>query len=124
MPFVQRKEREDELEELIESRTSNHDAHQLMRLFQDRGVPAYVVNTAKEVFSDEQIVDRDYWRTMSHEVLGEYRAAAPPFVWSGGDAGPTQSAPLLGEDTHELWTSLLGKSDAEFQELQIAGVLW
>ena len=83
-----------------------------------------MVNSAAEVFGDEVIVERDYWHALPHEVLGEFRLASAPITWSGDDAAPTSSAPLLGEHTHELWTKLLNKSDEQFEHLQSEGVLW
>jgi benzylsuccinate CoA-transferase BbsF subunit len=122
--FALRRAHEDEIETLIEAVTKDRDARELMAQLQREGVPASVVNTAADVFSDGVIVDRRFWRTLPHEVLGEFRVASPPFTWSGGDAGPTSSAPLLGEHTHELWTQLLNRPEEQFEHLQAEGVLW
>ena len=122
--FALRKSHEEELEALIEGVTADLDATELMARLQHEGVPASVVNTAADVFSDPVIVDRGYWRTLPHEVIGDVRVAGPPFTWSGEDATPTAPAPLLGEHTLELWTSLLSRSAEEFEELQAAKVLW
>lgn len=122
--FAMRKAHEDEVEELIEAATKDCDARALMVLLQHEGVPSSVVNSAEDVFSDEVIVDRHFWRTLPHDVLGEFRVGSPPFNWFGDDAGPTSSAPLLGEHTYELWTQLLHKSEDQFEQLQAEGVLW
>jgi benzylsuccinate CoA-transferase BbsF subunit len=122
--FAMRKAHEDEIEELIEAATKDRDARELMEQLQHEGVPTSVVNTAADVFSDEVIVGRRFWRTLPHDVLGKFRVASPPFTWSGDDAGPTSSAPLLGEHTHELWTQLLNKTEGQFEHLQAEGVLW
>jgi benzylsuccinate CoA-transferase BbsF subunit len=122
--FASRKSHEGEIEALIESATKDRDARELMGGLQREGVPASVVNVAADVFSDEVIVERGYWRALPHEVLGDFRVASPPFTWSDGDAGPTRSAPLLGEHTLELWTQLLDRPEVEFEELRDQGVLW
>jgi benzylsuccinate CoA-transferase BbsF subunit len=122
--FASRKSHEDELENLIERATSHVDAQELMSRLQGEGVPASVVNTAEEVFSDPVIVDRGYWRTLPHDVLGEIRVASPPFTWSNDDASPSSAAPLLGEHTLELWTTMLKHNVEEFEELRAQGVLW
>jgi crotonobetainyl-CoA:carnitine CoA-transferase CaiB-like acyl-CoA transferase len=95
-----------------------------MARLQRAGVPASIVNTAKDVFSDPVIIDREYWHSLPHAVLGEFRVASPPFIWSHDDAIPVTSAPLLGEHTLELWTTLLQHNEEEFKELQDAGVFW
>jgi benzylsuccinate CoA-transferase BbsF subunit len=122
--FESRKKLEDEVEELIGHATSKCGAHDLMSRLQHAGVPASVVNTAKDVFTDPVIVDREYWHTLPHEVLGDFRVAGPPFSWSNDDASAMTSAPLLGEHTLDLWTNLLEHNEREFKELQDAGVLW
>jgi benzylsuccinate CoA-transferase BbsF subunit len=122
--FASRKTHEDEIEALIETATKDRDARELMGRLQRVGVPASVVNTAADVFTDDVIVDRGYWRALPHDVLGDFRVASPPFAWLGGGAAPVTSAPLLGEHTHEIWTQLLNKSDEEFEFLSTEGVLW
>jgi benzylsuccinate CoA-transferase BbsF subunit len=122
--LASRKAHEDEIEALIEAATKDRDARELMGRLQREGVPASVVNTAADVFSDEVIVDREYWSALPHDVLGDFRVASPPFKWSNGSAAPVTSAPLLGEHTRELWTQLLNRSEEEFELLSAEGVLW
>ena len=122
--FDSRKEREDELEAVIQAATLHRDGRELMDRLQNARVPASVVNSAGDVFSDPVIVDRGYWHALPHAVLGEFRTASPPFTWSDDDAVPTASAPLLGEHTREIWTGLLQRSGEEFDELESEGVLW
>ena len=119
-----RRSHEDELEALIEEATVSRDARELMATLQRAGVPASVVNTAGDVFSDPVIIDRGYWRELPHEVIGVVRVAGPPFTWMVDDAAPTAAAPLLGEHTKEVWTNLLGRSGEEFEVLRDEGVLW
>ena len=122
--FDSRKAQEDELEELIETSTRNFDGRELMMRLQRESVPASVVNTARDVFSDPVILERGYWRTLPHDVIGELRVASAPFTWSSGDVAPLTAAPLLGEHTKELWTTMLGRDVEEFEQLQREGVLW
>jgi crotonobetainyl-CoA:carnitine CoA-transferase CaiB-like acyl-CoA transferase len=122
--FASRKAREDEIEALIEAATKDRDARELMGRLQREGVPASVVNTAADVFSDDVMVERGYWHALPHEVLGDFRVAGPPFTWSDGDASPVTSAPLLGEHTREIWTQWLNKSEEQFEHLSAEGVLW
>ncbi len=122
--FASRKLCEDEVESLIEGVTKERDARELMLQLQREGVPASVVNTAADVFGDEVILERGYWRSLPHGVLGDFRSGGAPFVMAGSDTGPTTSAPLLGEHTHEIWTQLLKKSEEQYELLQAEGVLW
>ena len=122
--FELRKSHEDELEALIQEATSQRDTRELMDSLQRAGVPASGVNSAGDVFSDPVIIDRHFWYALPHAVLGDFRLASPPFVWSGEGGSPAASAPLLGEHTKEVWTNLLQRSIEDFEELQAEGVLW
>lgn len=122
--FASRRSNEDEIEALIGQSTQGRSAGELMTELQSVGVPASVVNTARDVFVDEVISERGYWRLLPHEVLGEFHYSSSSFVLSGDDTGPTEASPLLGEHTYEVWTTMLQKSEEEFQYLQSEGVLW
>lgn len=122
--FAARKEFEDDLEAVVARACAEHDPTILAAALQKVGVAASAVNDAADVYSDPVISSRRYWRTLCHEVLGEYRAASAPFVWSEMDAGPTTPAPLLGEHTREIWTGLLGRDEEEFVQFREDGILW
>ena len=119
-----RRANEDEVERMIEEATRLEDSRSLASRLQAVGVPASHVNDAGDVFGDQNILSRDFWRTLSHEVLGDFRYASPPFAWSHEDAGPSSPSPLLGQHTREIWRELLGRGDDEFEALTSAGVLW
>jgi len=57
-------------------------------------------------------------------VLGEFTAAAAPFVSDGERTGPERAAPLLGEHTRELASSLLALDEDEIDTLVAEKVLW
>jgi crotonobetainyl-CoA:carnitine CoA-transferase CaiB-like acyl-CoA transferase len=57
-------------------------------------------------------------------VIGEMTAPSAPFLDGGGRTGPEQPAPLLGEHTREIASSLLGMSGDEIDALVAEEVLW
>lgn len=117
-----RRERE-ALDKLIAGHTRSHEAGDLMKRLQARGVPAGAVLDAPGVLRDEQLVHRGHWRRLDHPEMGVTTYNRQPFQLSASEVGPTRRAPLLGEHTEEICTTLLGLSPAEVRELKEAGVL-
>jgi len=119
-----RKANEDALETAITERTATHDRDELAQALQSRGVPAWPVQSSGDLLADAQLRARGFWRTLAHPVMGEFTAPSAPFTVDGERTGPERSAPLLGEHTRELASSLLGLSEAEIDTLTDEKVLW
>jgi benzylsuccinate CoA-transferase BbsF subunit len=120
--FGSRKENEDALEVALTKETIRYDAWDLARELQDRGVAAAVVETPGDLFTDPNLVARDFWRTLDHAVLGEYTVGSMPFGWRGADRGPTAPAPLLGQDTDEIARTILLMLPEEIEAAKAAGL--
>ena len=119
-----RKENEDALEELLAPLVRAWERWSLTDALQQRGVAAWPVLNAGELLEDEQLLSRDFWRTLDHSVMGQFTAAAAPFKNGDARTGPVDAAPLLGNDTREIASSLLGLSDQEIDELERDEVFW
>jgi benzylsuccinate CoA-transferase BbsF subunit len=119
-----RKTNEDALEEALAPLVARRYNDDLTRALQARGVPAACVLTSAGVLDDEQLRSRQFWRTLLHPVLGEISAPAAPFVADGTRTGPERAAPLLGEHTRELASSLLALDEDEIDALVEEEVLW
>ncbi len=119
-----RKANEDALERELAARCAGRDRHELARALQERGVPSAAVLAADDVLADPHLRARRFWRTLEHPVMGTLTAPAAPFLADGERTGATRPAPLLGEHTREIASTLLGLSEAEIAELEEAQVLW
>jgi benzylsuccinate CoA-transferase BbsF subunit len=119
-----RKTNEDALEEALAPLVARRYNDDLTRALQARGVPAACVLTSAGVLDDDQLRSRNFWRTLLHPVLGEISAPAAPFVGDGTRTGPERAAPLLGEHTRELASSLLALDEDEIDALVEEEVLW
>jgi benzylsuccinate CoA-transferase BbsF subunit len=115
---------EDELEVAVAARTADRDRDELAAALQGAGVPAWPVQSSRDVLADPHLAARGFWRTLDHPVIGAMTAPAAPFRHDGARTGPERPAPLLGEHTREVAATLLGLSDAEIDELQAQEVLW
>jgi benzylsuccinate CoA-transferase BbsF subunit len=121
--FSARKEKEDDLEKLVEAWTINHTSKEVMELLQKEGVPAGSVLKNRDVYDDPQLSYREQFKTLSHPEIGNYPAEGPPFKFSRTPARLERPAPCLGEHTFGVCTEFLGISDEEFSQLMAEGVL-
>jgi benzylsuccinate CoA-transferase BbsF subunit len=119
-----RAEAEDELERRIAELTRERDREELAADLQARGVPASVVQSSEDILRDEHLRARGFWRELHHPVLGTITMPSAPFQSRSGRVGPERAAPLLGEHSREILTSLLGLSNAEVDTLVEEKVVW
>lgn len=120
--FQGRKDNEDELEELLSGWTANYQAHPLMRMLQEAGVPAGAVQDARDLLeNDPQLREREFLIPLNHPVLGEFGHPTPPYKLLGNKAN-VKTSPCLGEHTYMVCTELLNMSDEEFIGFEQAGV--
>jgi CoA:oxalate CoA-transferase len=87
------------------------------------GIPAAPVNRVDQALADPQVLSRGMVRDQAHPLLGPLRYLGNPIKTDddvAADGG--RPAPLLGQDTADVLTGLLGYSPAEVQRLAAAGV--
>jgi benzylsuccinate CoA-transferase BbsF subunit len=119
-----RKQNEDELDANMSAWTADKDAYEVMGLLQSRGVPAGVVQGARELLDeDEHIKERAYYVYLDHAETGRSAYDGPPFKLSKTPGGLRAPGPLLGEHTEYVCKEILGLSDNEIADLMVAGAL-
>ena len=118
-----RKEHESELNEQISAWTADKDAYEVMEELQGRGVPAGVVQSAREMLADEHLKERGYYVYLDHPEAGHTAYDGPPFRLSKTPGKLRSPAPLLGEHTQQVCKEILDLSDDEIADLLVAGVL-
>jgi crotonobetainyl-CoA:carnitine CoA-transferase CaiB-like acyl-CoA transferase len=119
-----RKQNEDELDANINAWTADKDAYELMADLQTRGVPAGVVQSAREILDyDKHVKARGYYEYLDHAETGRAAYDGPPFKLSKTPGRHAWPAPLLGEHTEYVCKEILGLSDEEVAELMVAGAL-
>jgi len=118
-----RKENEDELEGLIAGWTLAYTAEEAMRLLQEAGVPAGVVQTAEDLFNDPQLRHREHFRSLAHPVIGVHAYHSPAYRLSKTPCDIRKAGPCLGEDNEYVYKEILGLSDDEIADLLIEGVI-
>jgi benzylsuccinate CoA-transferase BbsF subunit len=115
----------DAIEGKLAQETRGRNADDLVLALQARGVAASVVETSRDVMEDPQLNARGYWRGIDHAEMGRITVNVPPF-FSAEEGRQREPAPppLLGEQTREIATGLLGLSDSECTRLMKEEVLW
>jgi len=122
--LAERKANEPALDEMLTGWTREQEASGLAERLQAAGVSAGVVESARDLFEDPQLLHRDAFVRMDHAEMGNYRIHRASFRISGVDAGPFPSlpAPLLGEHSLDICREVLGMDDNEIAIYAAAGV--
>jgi len=119
--FLNRKENEQELNQLIEQWTIDRSPEEVMTEMQAAGVLAGVVKNAKDLYEDPQLrAGQIFWET-EHRELGKFTSLGQAFRLSRTPARLFRAAPLIGEHTEYVCTELLEISAEEFEKLRQSG---
>jgi len=115
--LLSRKQNEDELNRLVSEWTKGFDPEKVMTLMQKAGVPAGVVESAKDLCEDSQLKSRNHFWALYHKVIGEFCHLGEAALFSKTAAQLRMPSPCLGEHTEYVCKQFLNMSDAEFVEL-------
>jgi benzylsuccinate CoA-transferase BbsF subunit len=106
----------DALDRELGCRTRAHRAEQLALALCARDVPAARVATPKDVVrNDRQLASRGHWVTLDHAEMGPSIYDGIPYTLSRTPGRLRSAAPLLGADTRDVCTQILGMTDQEYE---------
>lgn len=120
--LLDRKNNEDELNELIAQWTKNFSAEEVMQLMQSAGVAAGIVESPDELLQDPQLDHRKYFWHMLHSELGNYPHLGESFKMSQTPIEALIPAPCLGEHTEYVCREIIKMTDDEYLKLLLEGV--
>ena len=106
------------LDRLVRRATRNWGAAQLAKALSDRGVAASAVQHADNLLGDEQLRSREHWVTLEHPVMGPTIYDGSPYRLSVTPGHLRSPAPVLGADSRDVCTRLLGMSGQTYDELE------
>lgn len=118
-----RLEHQDELDAHIAAWAESRNDYDVMNMLQAAGVRAGAVQKASDRFErDPQLAAREWWHRLPHAELGEseYDGVTPRLSETPGAL--RTSSPLLGSNTHDVMREVVGLTDEEIVELEVAGV--
>ncbi len=112
------------LDRLTAAASRRWDAGQLAAALTARGVAASAVQHADDLIcGDDQLRARQHWVTLDHPVMGPAVYDASPYRLSATPGRLRSPAPLLGADSRDVCTHLLGVADQTYDALEQQGVV-
>lgn len=123
LSFRERLERHDELDALLGAWAARQDPQAAMETLQGAGVPAGRVLDSEQIHDDRHLAARGYWVELPHPRMHAWKQ--PTTTWRFFEANPQlrRHAPLFGEHTREVLSTLLGVSEDELDALQAQAVI-
>jgi len=119
---TERSENVDELDAIMISWLVQHDADELFREAQKRGLPFGVPASAKMLVESPHLNERGYFAEVDHPVTGRVRYPGAQ-VKMGNLPYELKRAPLLGEHNEEIYCRRLGYSKNDLVRLREQGVI-
>jgi len=107
-----RREHFDEFTEVIEAWTTQRDKREVMLAFAGADIPCGAVLNTAEVMADPHLRKRGTVAEIEHPLRGKYATVGCPIRLSDSPV-ELRPAPLLGQHTEEVLTTLAGCSAAE-----------
>ena len=108
----------------IEVWTSELEDYEAMGILQAAGVRAGVCQKPSDrVERDPQFKATGWWHILPHGELGEFTFDGVTPALAETPGALRTASPLLGQDTHNVLSEVLGMSDEEIASLEEQGVL-
>jgi formyl-CoA transferase len=107
---------------VIEGWTMKRDKHEVMRAFAGRGIPCGAVLDTVEVLADPHLRERGTVFDLEHPTRGRYAMIGSPLRLSDSPLEVSR-APLFGEHTEDVLTTLAGYTPEDVQRLRDEGVV-
>jgi benzylsuccinate CoA-transferase BbsF subunit len=121
--LAQRKSGEPDLNRALSAWTQGFDARELMGALQGRGVPAGVVQTAKDLVErDPQIAARNHLVTLDHAEMGPTVYNNVPYRLEKTPGRLRHAAPLLGQHNDLVFREILGLAEDDYARMKGADV--
>jgi crotonobetainyl-CoA:carnitine CoA-transferase CaiB-like acyl-CoA transferase len=108
----------DRVDEIMEEWTMSKTSAEIAKIFTENGFPSGVVYNVKEVMGSEQAKARDMVVEVDQPQMGKVKIPGCPIKFSETPVSVKKPAPLTGEHTMEILSSMLGITPDEFQKLK------
>lgn len=121
---LNRLKNQEQLDNLIQEWTRNHDHYEVMEILQKAGVMAGPSFKVEEVAQDSHLGQRGFFVDIDHPGIGAVRLSGLPWKLSDVPPGNYQHAPLLGEHNDYVFKELLKMPEEEIARLQEEQVIY
>jgi formyl-CoA transferase len=113
----------DALKELVAQAMKQRTMAEWIARLEALGVPCGPINRLDQVYADPQVVQRGLKVEVHHPLAGRLPLVANPIKFSRTPIRYEAAPPLLGQHTDEVLRDLLGKSEAQIQQLRANSVV-
>jgi len=96
---------------------------EVVKQFNDVGIPCGPVNTIPEVASDPHIRAREMLVEVEHPIVGKVPLIGMPIKYSRTPGRIKTTPPLVGQHNNEIYCDLLGYTSQELIQLKEEGVI-
>ena len=107
-----------ELDDLVGGWTRDHDREELARKLQRAGLKAGPVLNPSDLLEDPHLKARGFFQMIDREVVGTQPYPSLGVRFSKTPLKNHMPAPTLGQHNEEILRRVLGRSDAEIEELE------
>jgi len=97
---------------------AQHSSEYWLEALEIEGVPSGPINTIDQVFSDPQLLSRGMRVPVEHPLSDTLELVGNPINYSRTEINDKRMAPLLGQDTEALLSTLLGYSEEEISAIK------
>jgi len=118
-----RAENADAIDAIVAEWVARHDGADVERKAQEAGVPASLVYTIKDIFSDPHYAAREMILRMPHEKFGTLAVSGVVPKLSGTPGAVYRLGRGIGQDTREILQSELGMSGEDIAKLECSGAI-
>jgi len=122
--LADRKQNEEELEELISAWTLKNDRWEITRQLQALSIPAFPSFKSSDIVDDPHLNSRGFIERLEHPEVGIRAHAGIPWILDQRNRGIQRPAPCLGQDTERLLTDLIGYKPDKIKILKDEKVLF
>lgn len=117
-------QRINEVDEIIETWTRQHDRETVESTLLDTGIPCGIVQTVEEVIHDPHLEARDMVAEINHPAYDEpIRVPGTPIRLSDSEMPEITPSPTKGEDNYTVYQERLGLSKEEVKALEEDGIV-
>jgi crotonobetainyl-CoA:carnitine CoA-transferase CaiB-like acyl-CoA transferase len=122
-PQKERIKYKDKIDSLLSEWTVNRSTKEIVSLLKNIDVPCSVVPSFDQVCNDPHLISREMIIDVNQAVSGRVRVPGSPFKLSKTPGNVKLSAPFRGEHNLEIYSGILGYTEAELGALAEDGVI-
>ncbi len=114
---------DDEIQPVIEKWAGQFKKEELFHICQQAGISGTPVRTSEELFNNEQMRHRGFFKEVDHPKTGRRAYPFAPFQYSDLTKFEPKCAPFIGEHNDDIYKDRLGYSKEELAALSDSRVI-